>query len=120
MARTVALYGGGFLPDDAEQSWTLPARERLRSKYIQALGALCATLEQDGRYDEAIDWYLKGLDADAIVEPFYQGLMRCYEKLDRRPEAVAAYRRLSQTLSVTLGLRPSAGTERLYQALRAQ
>jgi len=35
-------------------------------------------------------------------------LMRCHEKLDRRTEAIGAYRRLRQTLSVTLGLHPSA------------
>ena len=52
-------------------------------------------------------------------EPIYQGLMRCYEKLDRRTEAIGAYRRLRQTLSLTLGLHPSASTEKLYQSLRA-
>ena len=36
--------------------------------------------------------------------------MRCYHRLDRLPEAVSAYRRLKQTLSVTLSLPPSAGT----------
>ena len=44
--------------------------------------------------------------------------MRCYHRLDRLPEAVSAYRRLKQTLSVTLSLPPSAGTEKLYRALR--
>jgi hypothetical protein len=31
---------------------------------------------------------------------------------------VSAYRRLKQTLSVTLSLPPSAGTEKLYRSLR--
>jgi DNA-binding SARP family transcriptional activator len=44
--------------------------------------------------------------------------MRCYHRLDRLPEAVSAYRRLKQTLSVLLGLPPSPGTERLYRSLR--
>jgi DNA-binding SARP family transcriptional activator len=120
LQQAIALYGGSFLPDDAGEPWTVPARERLRARFIQALGVIGRQLEQHGRYDDAIGWYLKGLDADAIVEPFYQGLMRCYDKLDRRAEAVGAYRRLAQTLSVTLGLRPSAGTEKLYQTLRAE
>ena len=74
--------------------------------------------EARDRFDEAIGWYLKGLDADPIVESFYQGLMRCYGKLDRRTESIAAYRRLKQTLSITLGLAPSPVTEKLYQSLR--
>jgi DNA-binding SARP family transcriptional activator len=75
-------------------------------------------LEAVERHDDAIAWYLRGLDADPIVEPLYQGLMRCYARLDRRTEAIGAYRRLKQTLSVTLGLPPSATTEKLYQAMR--
>lgn len=77
-----------------------------------------AFLEGERRDEEAIALYLRGLDADAVVEPFYQGLMRCYHRLDRLPEAAAAYRRLKQALAATLGLPPSAGTEKLYESLR--
>jgi DNA-binding SARP family transcriptional activator len=115
----LALYSGAFLPEETDEPWTAPTRERLRAKFIHALGSLGKHLEACDRFDEAIVWYLKGLDADVIVEPFHQGLMRCYAKLDRNTEAIGAYRRLRQTLSVTLGLRPSASTERIYQSLRA-
>jgi DNA-binding SARP family transcriptional activator len=64
--------------------------------------------------------YLRGLDADAAVEAFYQGLMRCYQGLGRCSEGISAYLRLRQVLSVTLGLAPSSASERLYQALREQ
>lgn len=93
-------------------------RERLRAKFVHALVRLGQQLEARERYEESIGWYLKGLDTDPIVEPFYQGLMRCYEKLDRRPEALSAYRRLKQTLSVSLGMLPSPTTERLWRELR--
>jgi DNA-binding SARP family transcriptional activator len=46
--------------------------------------------------------------------------MRCYARLDRRAEAIAVYRRLKQILSVTLGLPPSATTERLYRGLKLE
>jgi LuxR family maltose regulon positive regulatory protein len=119
LESALALYDGAFLPEDAGESWTAPIRERLRAKFVRALVSFGKTLEANNQYDDAIDWYLKGLDADSIVEQFYQGLMRCYEKLDRRTEAIGAYRRLRQTLSVTLGLQPTASTEKLYQTLRA-
>ena len=77
---------------------------RPRSKFIQALVRLGQHLASQQRYEEAIGWYLKGLDTDPIVEPFYQGSMRCCDRLDRRPEAIDAYRRLKQTLSVSLGV----------------
>jgi len=116
--KALALYGGSFLPDDTDASFTVAARERLRAKFVHALGELGRRLEAQHRFDEAIGWYLRGLEADPIIETFYQGLMRCYVALDRRTEAIAAYRRLKQTLSVTLGLQPAASTESLYQQLR--
>jgi LuxR family transcriptional regulator, maltose regulon positive regulatory protein len=118
LEQALALYRGTFLPEVSEDSWSAPARERLRARFIHSLVDLGRRLEEDGRFDEAIGWYMKGLDADPIVEAFHQGLMRCYASLDRRTEAIAAYRRLRQTLSITLGLAPSASTDKLYQSLR--
>jgi DNA-binding SARP family transcriptional activator len=114
----LGLYQGAFLAEDEGESWPVAMRERLRGKFVHAVAQHAARLEAAQRHEEAIGWYLKGLDADPVVEPFYQGLMRCYHRLDRLPEAVSAYRRLKQTLSVSLSLPPSAATERLYQSLR--
>jgi LuxR family maltose regulon positive regulatory protein len=118
LTEALALYRGAFLAEEEGETWPVAMRERLRGKFIQAVAEHAGRLEADHRDEEAIAWYLRGLDADNVVEPFYQGLMRCYHRLDRLPEAVSSYRRLKQTLSVTLSLAPSAGTEKLYQALR--
>jgi len=114
----LALYRGAFLAEDEGETWPAALRERLRGRFVHAVANHASRLETAQRLEEAIAWYLKGLDADNVVEPFYQGLMRCYHRLDRLPEAVSAYRRLKQTLSVTLSLPPSASTEKLYQSLR--
>jgi LuxR family maltose regulon positive regulatory protein len=116
--QILALYRGGFLQEDDGEPWSVAMRERLRSKFIHALGTQGRELEAAGRLELAVESYLRGLDADPIIEPFYQGLMRCYARLDRRSEAMAAYRRLKQMLSISLSLKPSAGTEKLYQSLR--
>jgi DNA-binding SARP family transcriptional activator len=112
------IYVGAFLPEEEGVPWPVPMRERLRTRFIQAVGERGQRLENAGSHAEAIELYLRGLDADSIVEPFYQGLMRCYHQLDRRAEAISTYRRLKQILSVTLGLPPSATTERLYKSLK--
>jgi LuxR family transcriptional regulator, maltose regulon positive regulatory protein len=116
--QLLALYRGGFLQEDEGEPWSVAMRERLRSKFIHALGTQGRELEASGRLELAVESYLRGLDADPIIEPFYQGLMRCYARLDRKSEAMAAYRRLKQMLSISLALKPSAGTEKLYQSLR--
>jgi DNA-binding SARP family transcriptional activator len=112
------LYRGSFLREDEGEPWSVTTRERLRSRFIHALGAETARLEQAGKFALAIECYLRGIDADPVIEPFYQGLMRCYARDGRRSEAVATYRRLRHILSVTLALKPSVATERLYQELR--
>ncbi len=113
----IVLYRGPFLAQD-DAPWGMPTRERLRAKFIHAAGRLGASLESSGRYENAIDLYLHGLDADNLVEPFYQGLMRCYDRLNRRTEAVSAFRRLRETLSITLGVPPSSVSQKLFETLR--
>jgi LuxR family maltose regulon positive regulatory protein len=116
--RMLELYRGSFLKEEEGEPWSVTTRERLRSRFIHALGLATAGLEREGRHDMAIECYLRGIDCDPVIESFYQGLMRCYAHTGRRAEAVAAYRRLKHILSVALSLKPSAATENLHQRLR--
>lgn len=113
--KALSLYGGNFLPEDEDESWSVAARERLRGKFIHALSAQAAALESQGDVSAALQSYLRGIEADPIVESFHQGLMRCYEQTGKRSEAFSAYRRLKHTLSVLLGVPPSDATQRLFQ-----
>ncbi len=112
------LYRGAFLAQDDAAPWIIPTRERLRDKFIRVAGKLGEAWEKAGRHEAAIDLYSRGISADPLVEPFYQGLMRCYDKLNRRTEAASAYRRLRETLSIVLGVAPSSASQRLFEALR--
>jgi DNA-binding SARP family transcriptional activator len=112
------LYRGNFLPMDADELWTTKTRERLRSKFVRLIEAVAQEEENAGNLDKAIILYLKGLEADDLVEPFYQGLMRCYRAQGRHAEAMSAYRRLRQLLSVVLGIAPSEATQSLARSLQ--
>ncbi|MEQ1879743.1 MAG: bacterial transcriptional activator domain-containing protein [Burkholderiales bacterium] len=90
----------------------------IRLETISVAGKLGEAWEKAGRHEAAIDLYSRGISADPLVEPFYQGLMRCYDKLNRRTEAASAYRRLRETLSIVLGVAPSSASQRLFEALR--
>lgn len=120
LQRALELYRGAFLAEDEGEAWPVAMRERLRGRYIHALVGACRQREQDGDFDGAIAVCQRGIDADPVVEAFYQGLMRAYVKLGRPTEAIAAFRRLRQVLSVTLGIAPSAESERLFAGLRGQ
>jgi LuxR family transcriptional regulator, maltose regulon positive regulatory protein len=112
--HALGLYGGAFLAEESEE-WAFPERERLRSRFIRLVSHAARSRETAGRLDDAVALYLRGLDADPLVESFYQGLMRCYGRQQRATEAAAVYRRMRQTLSVVLGISPSAASDRLFR-----
>lgn len=114
----IELYRGHFLPTVEDAPWLVAARARLRGRFTQAVTDCGQALESEARFEEAIAHYQRSLEIDSLAEPFYQGLMRCYVRLDRHGEAVATYGRLRRTLSVTFGVPPSAQSERLYASAR--
>jgi LuxR family transcriptional regulator, maltose regulon positive regulatory protein len=115
--KAARLYRGAFLAADSDAQWAVSARERLRGRFIHLVEAVGKRFEAEHRWDQAIDWYLRGLQADDLSESFYQGLMRCYHQTNRRSEALSVFRRMRQTLSVTLGIAPSERSESLYRTL---
>ena len=117
-ASALSLYRGNFLSGDVDAAWSAPMRERLRAKFIGLVSQCGRRLEGEARYEHAVALYQRGLEADNLIEEFYQGLMRSYTHLDRQAEALAVYLRLKQLLSLTLGVQPGASTEELYRSLR--
>jgi len=116
--RALGLYRGALLPADRDEAWSMAMRERLRSKFTHQLVRRGAALEARGAWSEALDLYLRGLDADNLTESFYQGLIRCHAALGRQADAVSTYRQLRETLAATLGAYPSPDTEALYRTLQ--
>lgn len=117
IAATLSLYRGAFLQADEDQSWSVATRERLRGKFVHALSQRGIELEARKDPQSAMQCYCRGIDTDPIVEIFYQGLMRCYERAGRPDEAISTYRRLKQVLCVVLGIEPSEATQRLLRDL---
>ena len=114
------LYRGNLLPADGENRTVIVARLKLRDLLARLVSRLGQEMEAEGRWDEALACYRRGIDADELAEEFYQGVMRCHAATGRSAEGIATYRRLRQTLSVVLGLTPSTQTEQLVQLLREE
>ena len=115
---SLTLYRGAFLEGEGEVPAVVSARERLRSKFLACICRLGASLEHSGRFQEAISCYQQGLEAEAVAEELYLGLMRCHSAEGRRSEAMAAYLRCKEILAAHLESSPSAETNRLYQVLK--
>ena len=115
--KTIEMYRGSFLGGESEEPWMVSLRERLRSKYLSCVNRLGQHWLQLGNGEKAIECYQRGLDVDDLAEEFYQGLMLCYQRLNRETEARAVYHRCRKTLSSALGIEPSAKTEAIYESI---
>jgi len=116
--RLLDAYPGALLGSD-ESPWVAKPRDALRSRFVRALMDLGAALERAGDWSAAIDVYRRGLEADNLAESIYRGLMRALAATGNHAEALAAYRRCRELLSIVLGLKPSQETERLHRDIVA-
>lgn len=114
--RLLDAYPGPLLGDE-ESTWIAKPRDALRARFVRALMDLGAALERAGDWSTAIDVYRRGLEADNLAESFYRGLMRALAATGNHAEALTAFRRCRELLSIVLGVKPSAETDRLYREI---
>ena len=115
--KGLELYQGAFLGSEPDHAWLLPARERLRQRFLRAVLALGRHAEGRGQWDEAAAAYERALEKDSAAEELYRRLMICH--LERRDHAamLTTYERCRDMLAVVLGVRPSPATEAVYRSL---
>lgn len=114
----IDLYHGPYLGNEDEQPWFLSYRERLHSKFIRCVMDVGAYLEKNRREEEAARLYEHGLDIDDLCEDFYTRLMACYQRLNRRAQAIKVYRRGCSLITAHYGIEPSDELHSLYETLQ--
>jgi DNA-binding SARP family transcriptional activator len=117
-ARVLDAYPGPLLGAD-EHPWSAKPRDALRARFVRTLMRLGEQLEAKADWGHAIDVYRRGLEADNLAESFYRGLMRALAATGDQAEALNAFRRCRELLSIVLGVKPSAETDRLYREIAA-
>jgi DNA-binding SARP family transcriptional activator len=117
LERALALYRGPFLGSEPGSAWATSTRERLRSRFLRATARLCRHWTESGDWERAAEGYARGLDVDDLAEEFYRELMRCYEQLGRRAEALRVAERCRATLATVLGVDPSPATQAIARRL---
>jgi DNA-binding SARP family transcriptional activator len=115
-----ALYRGNLFGEADAPAWALQARDRLRARFVRAVELLGQRLERRGRPDDAIALYRAALEQDNLAEELYQRLMECHLARGEHAQALNAYRRCRELLSIVLGLKPSARTEALAARIAAR
>ncbi|MBX9963205.1 MAG: bacterial transcriptional activator domain-containing protein [Burkholderiales bacterium] len=115
----MSLYGGCFLDAEEDRSWVVPARDRLAAKFARAITLCSRALIGAGAVEQAERLYRRGLELDNLSEPLYRGLIECCLGQGHKAEALNAYRRCRELLSIVLNTRPSEETEALHRRILA-
>jgi len=66
-ARLLDLYRGPFLGAEREAAWQLERRERMRSRFVRAIGRLGRWWEQAGKPERAAELYEKSFENDSLA-----------------------------------------------------
>jgi DNA-binding SARP family transcriptional activator len=93
-------------------------RDKLRARFVRAVSALGAQLEQRKQWDQAVALYSRALELDNLAEGLYRRLMISFRELGETAEASKVYRRCREMLSIVLSISPSAETEAIRASLR--
>ena len=101
--RVLDAYPGPLLGADGEP-WIAKPRDALRARFVRTLmRAGRAARARRATLQRAIDVYRRGLEADNLAESFYRGLMRSLAATGDQAEALNAFRRCRELLSIVLG-----------------
>ncbi len=116
LRAAVELYQGDYLSGwNAE--WAVELRERLRTRYLEALLVLAEGTRKAGEPAEALTWFQQALAADPYMEAACLGALRCYLDMGQPAAALALYRQYAARLERDLGLRPSSEAQALYKLI---
>jgi predicted ATPase/DNA-binding SARP family transcriptional activator len=112
----VAAYAGELLPEDRYEDWSAERRRLLAERHVGLLLALARTRDPSG----ATEVLHRAILADPLNEEAHRRLIRAYAASGRRPQALAQYELLRQSLRRELGADPEPGTRALYRELLAE
>jgi len=112
-AAGVALYGGAYLDEIPEATWTRVLRAHLRAEWLAALGAMAHLHGARGEVVEQEAVLRRAVQADPSHEPQLRALMDLLAAQGRHTEAVALYRELESSLRATASAGPAPETQAL-------
>ncbi len=115
--KAISLYKGAFLPSDPGLSSAVSCRETLKNRLLRLVMIAGRHYEQLEAWDQAADYYQKGIETDNLAEEFYRRLMICQRQLGNHAETVRTYIHCSSLLRAELGIEPSPETTAVYSSI---
>ncbi len=119
-AQALAMWRGPALTDFAGQPWAAAEATRLEELRLAAIEERLTLQLDSGRHRELVDELERLATSNPLRERVHGQLMLALYRCGRQADALAAYRRLKQTLDDQLGLDPSKELRDLEQAILRQ
>ncbi len=113
----ISVYRGRFLGNEPCNRWLQYARERWHARMVRVVVAAGTRIEADGDIDSAIALYARAVEHDTTSEELHRRLIAIFMVQGEHAEATNVFRRLRQSLSLTLGVMPSEKTLALIAPL---
>jgi len=117
--QVLRLYTGPFLMGEAEQTWMLRMRERLRSRFHRSVVRLGDHRERAQDWCGAADLYQRALEIDDHSEDIYRRLLTLQVRLGRGAEGMSTYECYRCMLAEGFGSKPSQAIAALHAQLLA-
>jgi len=114
----VARYQGDFVEDLVEGEWFRLRREQLRRLCLNGLMDLGRLHFARAEYAEAAQAYRLAIEKENVLESANRELMRCYERLGERGQALRHFQTLEQVMQSELGAPPAPESLALYAQLK--
>src|SRR5581483_9402192 len=118
LEAAVGRYHGDLL-EDLDHAWIVPERERLRARYLDALGQQVVALRRARRFADAITVAQRLLTADPLREQGHQQLIALLALAGERAAALRQYERCREVLRAELDVEPLEETRRLRDRVLA-
>ena len=123
LQRAATLYGDDLLADltfdeDSLDAWCAAERTRLHDRFYEALATLTSHYLDTLNFDAAIETGRRLVGLDPLREDAHRSLMRIYQRVGRRADALKQYRLCVDILRRELNVEPDAATTQLYLELR--
>ncbi len=116
LEEALALYRGCLFPQEQE-SYLQRARQRLRSRFLNAVQELGRHFQTTGNLPKAATLYRKALEADPYADVLYRELMICLQEQGRINEAANVFLDCQANLASNNG-KLSAETLKVFELMR--
>ncbi|MDX9850716.1 MAG: tetratricopeptide repeat protein [Anaerolineaceae bacterium] len=114
--EAIKYYKGNYL-SEIDENWVFSPREYLRQIFLNILLQVSMIYFNQSNYDLALDYCLRAINEDNLLEDAYRQAMKIYAAMGNRAAMVHQYQRCVEVLEREVNAPPSDQTHDLYEFL---